>query len=416
MASIAPRTGATEAIAAIDVGSAKIACLIAVGGPGGGFDLAGIGHQRSRGVKSGVVTDLDEAQSALRAAYAQAERMAGVGADRIVLAVACGRLRATRFVARTVIDGPAVRPEDLHRVLAAAESWLERGGRTLVETAHLDWRLDGIGGIPDPAGLAGHELAAELGAVTADEGPLRNLMAIVERNHLPLDRLSAAPVASAFAVTSPEERRVGALIVDIGAGVTSLAHFADGLATAVEVLPVGGNHVTYDLARGLVTTVAEAERIKTLYGTLVKAASNDSQLVSYPVAGEEEPTLFQVSRTRIGELIRPRIEQLLDLVADRLAESGITPGLAGSVVLTGGTSQLVGLERVWLDRFGGVVRIGRPRPLGRMPAAMCSPAFATVMGLVSAAAGSRVLDGVGRRRPVGEGYIGRVQTWLRESF
>lgn len=415
MASIASAGTATEAIAAIDLGSAKVVCLIAVQGPGGTLDLAGIGHQRSRGVKSGMVTDLDEAQRALRTAYAQAERMAGVGADRIVLAVACGRIRATRFVARAAIDGPSVRPEDVRRVLSGAESWLERGGRALVETAHVEWCLDGIGGIADPRGLAGRELAADLGAVTADEGPLRNLVATVERNHLPLDRLAAAPVASALAVTSPEERRVGALVVDIGAGVTSLAHFAEGRPVTVEVLPVGGNHVTYDVARGLVTTVAEAERIKTLYGTLVKAASNDSQLVSYPVVGEEEPTLFQVSRTRIGELIRQRIELLLDLVAERLAECGITPGRAGSVVLTGGSSQLVGLEQVWLDRFGGVVRIGRPRPLGRMPAAMCSPAFATVIGLVSAA-GSGALEASDRGRLAHGGYIGRVQQWLRESF
>ena len=359
MAASAKASG-RHTIAAVDIGTSKIACLVVGIEADGAPVLLGIGHQRSQGLKAGVVTDGDAAAGALRAVVAQAERMAGTSAERVLLAVSCGRLKATRFIARAPVAGPVVRQEDVARVLAGGEAWLERGGRTLVEVAHSDWRLDGQDGIRDPRGLAARELAVELAAVTADEGPLRNLVTVAERCHLAVDGLFAAPVASALAVTSPEERRVGALVIDFGAGVTTLARFHDGRPSLVEALPFGGNHITFDLARGLVTTVAEAERIKTLYGTLVKAASNESELVSYPVVGEEEAALFQASRARIAELIRPRVDQLLDLVAERLAGSGPMVGGAGSIVLTGGSSQLVGFDRAWVERFGGTARIGRP--------------------------------------------------------
>jgi len=400
-------------LAAVDIGTAKIVCLVVAPGEDGGATLLGIGHQRSRGMKSGVVTDGDEAASALKAVMGQAERMAGASAERVVLSVACGRLQSTRFIARVPVDGGVVHGEHCDRVLTGAQAWLERGGRTVVEVVHSDWRLDGQDGIRRPHGMAGRELAVELSAITADEGPLRNLIAVAERSHVAVDGLLAAPAASALAVTTAEERRIGVLVVDIGGGVTTLAQIVDGRPVVIETLPVGGNHITYDLARGLATTVAEAERIKTLYGTLVKAASNDMELVSYPVVGEEEPSLFQVSRARIGELIRPRVDHLLELVAERLAGRGVMAGCTGPVVLTGGSSQLVGLDAVWCERFGGLARIGRTRPLGRMPGSMCSPAFATAIGLVLAA---ERMSFRGSEAAIGSGYIGRVQQWFRDSF
>jgi cell division protein FtsA len=422
-----PRT-----IAAVDIGTSKIVCLIVAAGDYDPPVLLGIGHQRSRGLKAGIVTDVDEAAGALRPALAQAERMAGTTPDRVVMSVSCGRIRALRFMARAAVTGPVVRQDDIDRVMAGGEAWIERSGRALVDIAQADWRLDGQGGIADPRGLAGRDLAVELSAVTADEGPPRNLVAVAERCHLGVNRLIAAPIASAIAVTTEEERRIGTLVVDIGAGVTTLCQLENGRPILVEVLPFGGNHVTFDLARGLVTSVAEAERIKTLYGTLVKAASNESELLSYPVVGEAEPEFAETSRAHVANLVRPRIEQLLDLVGERLAEAGVlqsgasaTGGVGlrsqparvcvGSVVLTGGATQLSGLDGVWVERFGGTARIGRPRPLGRMTAAMCSPAFAAAIGLVLADRWAVPSASIGARRDEA-GYLGRVQQWFRESF
>ena len=406
-----------KAIGVLDIGTAKVCCLIAAPDAGGQLELMGLGHQRSMGVKSGTIVDADEAERAVRAAVAQAERMAGVVLERISLTVSCGRIRSSSFVARALVEGPVVRDDDLARVLSGGEAFVERGGRLLVQLTRSEWRLDAARGIRDPRGLAGRELSVELHAVTADEAPVRNLLSIAERCHLAVDGMIAAPFASALAVATAEERAIGALVVDVGAGVTSLAAFVGGRLVHTDAIPVGGQHVTFDVARVLVTSAAEAERIKTLYGTLVKAASDSAEVFSYPVAGEEEPSLFQVSKARLREVIEPRIANLLGLIHERLGEAGLASLVSGRVILTGGGSQLLGLDQAWTSRFGGVVRIGRPRPIGRMPASMCSPAFSTVIGLALSEATPEPGLCTARGAMSGsDGYLGRMRQWISESF
>jgi len=409
---------ASGLIGAIDIGTAKICCIIASRDRDQPI-LLGIGHQRARGLKSGMVVDADEAERSLRAAVGQAERMAGVTLDRVVISVSCGRLRSSLFAARAPVEGPVVREHDVDRILSAGEAYLERSGRTVIQLMRSSWRLDSAGGIADPRGLAAREIAVDLTAVTLDDGPLRNLLGIIERSHMVADRLVAAPYASAMAVTSEEERRLGTLVVEMGAGVTSLAAFSDGRLVYLDTIPVGGNHVTYDLARELLTSVPEAERIKTLYGTLVHAASNESEIFTYPLAGKDEGTDHQVSKAFVRGVIKPRIDGLIDIVAERLDDAGLGGHAARRIVLTGGASQLLGLDQAWSQRFGATVRAGRPQPIGRMLLSMCSPAFATVLGLVGVAAQPPFEVGCGaglggRRRDTG--YIDRMHRWIRESF
>jgi cell division protein FtsA len=411
----------SRAIGVLDIGTSKICCLIAVIDDRGEPVLAGLGYQRSRGLKSGMVVDPDEAERAVRPAIAQAERMAGLTLDRVTLSVSCGRIRSSNFTARATLEGRVVRDGDLDRLLEGAQSYVELGGRTLIQLGRSDWRLDGAPGVRDPLGMAGRELSSEINAVTADEAPVRNLINVVERCHLEVGRLFVSPFASGLAVTQPEERDTGVLVVDIGAGVTTLAGFAEGRLVLAESLPVGGNHVTYDISRSLVTPVAEAERIKTLYGTLVKAQSDQSEAISFEYAGsdggEEESALFQTTRSHVREIIEARVDSLLALIKDRLDGSTCGALLNGPVVLTGGGSQLLGLENIWIERFGGPARVGRPRPIGRMPSNVSGSAFATVVGLtyadqsVDADAAERT-----RHRPAGARYFGRMQQWIRESF
>lgn len=416
MLSFDRRSGHSRTIAALDVGTAKVTCVIARPDGAGGLALAGIGQHRSQGIKSGLVTDAEEAVRAARSAIAQAERMAGVTVDEIRLSVAAGRISTVRFVARGKPEAPTVRQADLDRILAGGQAYIRRGGRTLVQLAQADWHLDGAAAVRDPVGMAGHELALHLTAVTADEGPVRNLISVAEKCHVTVSELMAAPVASAMAVTSEEEREVGVLVLDIGAGTTTLALFQDGCLEQAEAIPVGGNHVTFDIARALATSVAEAERIKTLYGTLVKASSDDADIFSYPVMGEEEPVFCQSSKARLAQVIEPRIFALLDLVEERLAAGPLGGDPVGAVVLTGGSSQLIGVETAWTRRFGGHVRVGRPRPLDKMAAGMCSPALSTVLGLATSSGAGEERGGIWLGEGSQAGYLGRVQRWIRESF
>ncbi len=413
----------TRAICAIDVGTSKILCLIAAPDAQGELQLLGLGHQRSQGLKSGMIVEPDEAARAVRAAVGQAERMAGTTAEQATVSIVSGRIRSQNFVARAPLAAGCVGEPDPGRLLFAGRAYVERGGRALIQLSRSDWQLDGQGGVRDPRGMAGRELSLEMNAVTADEGPMLNLTSVIERCHLEIERMAAAPFASALAVTTEEERRLGVMVVDLGAGATSIAAFADDKLIAVDAIPVGGHHLTFDLARGLVTSIVEAERIKTLFGTLIKAQSDAFEIISFAGAGpgEDERTasdgaqmgMFQTSKADVADLLLPRIAHLIDLIEERARTSGFAELMRGPVVLTGGGSQLIGLEQVWSDRIGGAARVGRPRPLGRMPQAMCNPAFSTVIGLALA---DRVIDGVLGDVLGSGGYLGRVQQWIRESF
>ncbi len=417
MARFAGNSSSRDLIGVLDIGTSKICCSIADTTQDGERHLLGFGHQRSRGLKSGMIIDADEAERAVRSAVGQAERMAGVSLDRVVLSVSCGRIRSTSFAARADVEGPVVRDHDLGRILAGGEAYLDRASRSIIQLMRSDWRLDGASGIRDPRGLAGRELSIDLNAVTADDGPVRNLLGVIERCHITVERMVAAPYASALAVVTEEERRLGVLVVELGAGLTSFAAFADGRLVHIDTVPVGGNHVTYDIARELVTTVAEAERIKTLYGTLVSAASDDQEMIAYPIAGDDEGALHQTSKAFVRDVLAPRITGLFGLIAERIEDADLGELASRRVVLTGGASQLLGLDQAWSQRFGCIVRIGRPQPIGHMPASMCSPAFSTVIGLMSIEAPAldeaRSGAGSGRRE---RGYIDRMQRWVRESF
>ncbi len=330
---IRDRKGVRSVLGLLDIGTSKVCCLIAVAdpsaappdGPGGEmpYRVAGIGHQRSRGVKAGVIVDLDEAEQAVRAAVGQAERMAGFRLDEVVLGVSCGRLRSRHFAAHAEIATGKVLDSDIRRLMAAGRAYPERDGRLAVYFDRLAYRLDGAPGARDPNGMACRRLSADFHAVTADEAPLRNLLLLVERCYLGVAGTIPSPLASALAVTSGEERQLGITCLDIGAGMTGIAVFADRQFLFTDTVPVGGNHLTFDIARELRTPLAEAERIKALYGTLVSARSDEHEVITYPLAGEDEPALHHTTKARLRSVLQPRIEGLLALVKERLQRSDV---------------------------------------------------------------------------------------------
>ncbi|OJU22130.1 MAG: cell division protein FtsA [Alphaproteobacteria bacterium 64-6] len=414
-------------IAALDIGTSKVVCLIATGEQGGRTRLLGIGHQRSGGMKAGMVIDPDAAELAVRAAVGQAERMAGVTMEQVSIAVACGRLKSQRFVARVRVDTGIAHDGDVARALAGGEAYAARGGRTLIQFHNEAWHLDGAEGVADPRGMAGSELSADLVAVTADDGPLQNLLAVVERCYLEPHQLAATPYASAMAVTTEEERQLGVLVVDIGAGVTSIAAFFGGRLAMAEVLPVGAQLVTFDIARRLGTSVTEAERIKTLYGTLLPARSNDHESFSFSVSDGVDETTARVSRAELRSLIVPRIHGIAALVNERVVAAKLERSICERVVLTGGGAGIEGIDSVWGglgDTSGNVgaaargasVRIGRPSPIDGMSTDMLGPAFATVSGLIGDSLQQHFAARTGGLRGWrGGGYVSWIGNWLSRA-
>lgn len=403
------------AMGLLDIGTSKVAAAI-ITGDGPDVRIAGVGLQRSKGMKAGVLTDLDAAEGAVRAAIGQAERAAGITLDGVVCSFAAGRLKSQHFAAKTDVANGRVAQEDLDRVTKAGRDYAERDGRALVHLNTLGLRLDGAAGLRDVRGMAARQLAADFHAVTADETPLRNLMLLIEHGYLACDGVVASPYASALAVTTREERELGVTVIDIGAGTAGIAVFAEGHLAGIDVIPVGSQHVTFDIARALQTPLTEAERIKTLYGTLITAQSDEHETFSYPVAGEEDGATYEATRARLTEIIRPRFAQIFALVRERLGENPASAYAGDAVVLTGGAVQLLGTVEFAARELGRPVRLGRPGAIPGLPASVAGPHFSTLCGLaVASGEEGGIIHRASADGPE-QGYLGRVGSWLKSSF
>ena len=419
-----PRQG--NAFGVLDVGTSKTVCFIVSGAElrtGGrrrreGVRVLGCGSKPSRGVKAGVVIDHDGAEQAVRAAVTQAEQAAGMTIDQVYLAVNCGGLQSRTFTADTRVDGGQVKIRHLNSLRAAGRRYVERDGSKLLHMNVLRYRLDTTTSMSEPLGMAGQKLAADLHVVTVDDAPLRSLANVVERAGYDVLGFAAAPHASGVACTTAEDRRSGVICVDLGAGTTTLSMFSGGHLLFLDAHATGGQHLTFDISRGLSTPFDQAERIKTLYGTLDIAASEEQGMVAYTLAGEEEPTLYQTSKSRIRGIVTARVADLLNRVAERIERSGTSRLAAQKVVLTGGGSGLPGLVAFAERTLGRPVQVAQAQPVAGLQAPWCQPQFATAIGLTQIA----LEPGAGTRRtqssvrPEAPSYITRVGQWLRKGF
>ena len=403
----------------LDIGTSKTVCFM-VAAPRRGrealIDVLGVGQQPSRGLKAGVVVDLDAAEQCVRAAVTEAERAAGCELRQVLLAVASGRLKSTTFAAEAKIEGRAVAEADLARLMSAGRSYVERDGRALLHLNAIGYRLDGAQGVADPRGLAAKVVSVDLHAVTADDAPLRNLVHVAERAYLSVTGLVPAPYASALAVTTAEERKAGVIVLDYGAGTTALAVFVDGHLLASEVIPVGGHHISFDIARAVGTSLREAERIKALCGTVPAGADDAQTPVSFALADEEGSSSAQAATRKVREIVGSRVKGLHGQIAERLERAGITPGASERVVVTGGAGQLPGLSTFVAEFFGKPVRAGHPQAAYGWPAGAASPAYSTVLGLAQVAFDPAAGVRRSERHFRGGGYFRSVGRWLQASF
>ena len=418
------RLGPGSVVAALDIGTSKVCCLIAAVEPGhghagpAGWRLRGLGlgHQRSAGIDAGGVVDLRLAQPVVAAAVAQAERMARTRLDMVHLGIAGGRPRSLTFNGHVGLPQGIVQDAELGKLSSGARAYATRDGSALLALERIAYSLDGAPAIADPRGLSGRRLDASHHAVVADDGPVRNMILLAESCHLEVAGLVPAGLAAALAVTTEDERRHGVTCIDIGGSVTSIAAFADGHFVFNETLSVGGQHVTRDIAYTLANPVAEAERIKTLYGTVVVNSSDEHELVPYSVVGEVESGAYRTTRARLGEVVRQRTGSILTAVRGRLESSPAAAVAGRRVVVTGGAAQVLGLSEFAAEVLGRPVRIAVPPSMIGLAGSVASPAFSCLVGLAMAAVKPDLWlheAGPGAAR---QGYLGRVEQWLRESF
>ena len=420
-------------VSVLDVGSSKICCLIArlkpcepgesLRGRTHAIEVLGVGHQRSRGIKSGVVTNLDAAEQAIRLAVDAAERMAGVTVESLIVNVTCGRLASETFAASVALSGQAIADSDIGRVLAEGRRHSISDGRAVVHSLPIGYSLDGEGGIADPRGMFGRRLGVDMHVVTGDAPPLANLELCINRCHLSVAAMVAAPYASGLSTLVDDEAELGCAVIDFGGGTTSIAVFSRGQFVHVDALAVGGHHITTDIARGLSTRIDDAERLKTMYGSALPGNTDDREVLSVrPIGDDDEREVpNQVPRSALTRIIRPRTEEILELVRDRLNASGFASMVGRRMVLVGGGSQLTGLGEAARRILARNVRLGRPLGIRGMPEVARGPAFAASVGLMiypQVAEMEQIDDGreTSMAMTGTGGYFARVGQWIRESF
>jgi cell division protein FtsA len=428
MKPVSPRR--TAVVAALDIGTSKVVCLIArlkPQSPQGalrrrshGVEILGLGHTEARGMKAGTVVNLAEAEEAVRHAVEIAEHDASVQLESVVVSVSSGRPAGELYTATVNIAGPTITDGDVTRVLAAGSHHSVRPGRVLLHSLPIGYALDDVRGIGEPRGMLARRFGVDMHAVTADVAAARNIMLAVEHCHLSVETMVAAPYVAGLAVLADDEADLGAALVDMGAGTTTMAVFSSGRFIHVDGFALGGQHVTMDLARGLNARIADAERIKTFYGSVLTGGSDERDMVTVaPVSDDErEPPQF-VSRASLVRIIKPRVEEILEMVRDRLAASPCAAEPRAHVILTGGASQLTGLPELAARILNRPVRIGRPLGISGLPDAAKGPAFAVAAGLLVYPQAAHLEHFEPRRTRhlmTGTGYIARVGRWLRESF
>ena len=411
---VRPRLTRGGIYGALDVGTTKVACLIGRSESDQTLRVLGFGWQRGQGVRGGGITDIDAAERAIRAAVAQAEDMADHHLTRLTVNLTCGQPQSRLFHVQWPIGGRAVSGHDLNQIVREGQSRARAEGREVIHSMPIDFAADETEGVRDPTGLHCDQLTARLHVLDAAQGPLRNLEPAIGRAELTIADYVSAPYAAGLATLVEDERELGATVIDMGGGTTSLAVFSEGQLLHTAQLPVGGVHVTADLARGLSTSVATAERLKTLYGNLQSSPDDDLEMLPVPLVGEEDHQYQRVPRSMLVGIIRPRLEETFELLRDRLEHAGLGPAGEGRVVLTGGASQLIGARELAAKILNRQVRLGRPLGIRGLPESATGPSFATATGLLAYAAGDgRSIAHLENDHNSSPGVLDRILSFLR---
>lgn len=377
-------------IAALDIGSSKIACFIArIIDEEGNYEVLGIGHQASAGMLKGTVTDLAAAEGAIRQTVHAAENMAaevmkGYPLREVIINVPGVHVKSYNFSVGVDIAGHEISDNDIRRALRKAQENAVEGDYELVHSIPSSYSIDGHAGIKEPRGMVGQHVEVGIHLVTADMGALRNMATCIERSHLDIAALCHDAYAAGLACLVEDEMDLGCTVVNMGGGVTSIAVFYGGALVWADAIPVGGQHVTNDIARGLTTSVVDAERLKTLYGSATASSTDENELIDVPQIGERDSLHpNHVPRALMIGIIQQRLEEILEIVRDKLKSSGLGAKQGRRVVLTGGASQMPGMRDLAQHILEKQVRLGRPIRVAGLAEAVNGPAFATTAGLLT---------------------------------
>lgn len=378
-------------IAALDVGSHKTACFIARVMDDGRYEVIGVGHQPSGGIKNGAIADLSKVEKTLRNAVHAAENMAadimkGYPLREIAVSLPGVHGASLFHTIEMKISGHDITENDLRRALLDAQEQVNERltdqDQNLVHTIMAHILLDGQQ-ITEPVGMAGKQMSLDVHMVAADRSILRNMKEAVARSHLDISAFTLGSYASGLGCLVADEMDLGALVIDMGAGTTSLGVFENNALLYADALPIGGGHVTSDIAKGLNTSLQSAERLKILYGSAMASMTDAKELIDVPLLGADEGAPpNHVPRSMLVGIIQPRVEEIFEMLRAKLKDSGLNNALGRPVILTGGACQLSGVSDLAAHVLDQKVRIGRPINVSGLPDAVSGPAFSGGTGIL----------------------------------
>ena len=401
-------------VVGLDIGTSKVVALVAELAADGTLEVLGMGNHESKGLKKGVVVNIESTVAGIQRALEEAELMADCKIVSAFTGIAGSHIRSFNSTGMVAVKEREVSAIDVDRAMETAKAVNIPTDQQILHVLRQEFIIDGQEDVREPVGMSGVRLEVKVHIVTGAVSAAQNIVKCVRRCGLDVNDLILQPLASARAVLSADEMDLGVCLVDIGGGTTDLAIFTHGAIRQTAVIPIAGDQITNDIAMALRTPTAEAEAIKTRHGVALRQLADPNEMIEVPGIGDREPRVM--SRQMLAEVIEPRAEELFSLVQQVLRESGYEELLSSGIVLTGGSSLMQGMVELGEEIFHMPVRIGLPRYRGGLADVVRSPRYATAMGLLLEGAQQIQQGRVSQQSGSVRAVFGRMRDWFQRNF
>ncbi|TMS58038.1 cell division protein FtsA [Imbroritus primus] len=400
-----------DLLVGLDIGTSKVVAVVAELRPDGSYEVIGMGQSESKGLKKGVVVNIEATVQSIQKALEEAELMADCKIGEVFTGIAGSHIRSFNSSGMVAIKDKEVTQADVARVIETAKAVNIPTDQQILHILTQEFIIDGQEDVREPIGMSGIRLEVKVHIVTGAVSAAQNIVKCVRRCGLEVHDLILQPLASSLAVLTEDEKELGVVLVDIGSGTTDIAIFSEGAIRHTAVIPIAGDQITNDVAMALRTPTPDAEDIKMQYGIAKQVIADPDDMIDVPGVGERGTRTL--SRQALAAVIEPRVEELFSLVHQVVRESGYEELLSSGVVLTGGTAMMPGMVELGEDIFLKPVRIGVPEYRGNLHEVVKSPRYATVMGLLQE---GRVQRMRGRKVAVQSGSFKQVWQRMRDWF
>ncbi len=400
-----------DLLVGLDIGTSKVVAVVAELRPDGAYEVIGMGQTESKGLKKGVVVNIEATVQSIQKALEEAELMADCKIGEVFTGIAGSHIRSFNSSGMVAIKDKEVTSTDVARVIETAKAVNIPTDQQILHILTQEFIIDGQEDVREPIGMSGIRLEVKVHIVTGAVSAAQNIVKCVRRCGLEVHDLILQPLASSLAVLTEDEKELGVVLVDIGSGTTDIAIFSEGAIRHTAVIPIAGDQITNDVAMALRTPTPDAEDIKVQYGIAKQVLADPDEMIDVPGVGDRGPRTL--SRQALAAVIEPRVEELFSLVHQVVRESGYEELLSSGVVLTGGTAMMPGMVELGEDMFLKPVRVGVPEYRGNLHEVVKSPRYATVMGLLQE---GRVQRMRGRKVVVQSGSARQVWTRMKEWF